>query len=54
MRVRTFFGAVVGLDWIDLTRRAVAEKLTGRPGNYAIYSHAAAARRTAYLVVTGR
>jgi hypothetical protein len=26
MRVRTFFGRVVGLEWIDLTRRAVARK----------------------------
>jgi hypothetical protein len=29
MRVRTFFGRVVGLDWIELERRAVAERLDG-------------------------
>ena len=38
MRVRTFFGRIVGLDWIDLTRRAVAEKLVGA-GDWAIYAH---------------
>jgi hypothetical protein len=38
MRVRTFFGTYVGLDWIDLTRRAVAERMEGE-GNWAIYSH---------------
>jgi hypothetical protein len=38
MRVQTFFGRIVGLEWIDLTRRAVAEKMVGE-GNYAIYSH---------------
>jgi Putative Flp pilus-assembly TadE/G-like len=38
VRVRTFFGKIVGLDWIDLTRRAVAEKLVGE-GDWAIYSH---------------
>jgi putative Flp pilus-assembly TadE/G-like protein len=38
LRVRTFFGRYVGLDWIDLTRRAVAEQQVG-DGNYAIYAH---------------
>ena len=38
MRVRTFFGAVVGLNHVDLVRRAVAEKQTGS-GDWAIYSH---------------
>ena len=38
IRVRTFFGRIVGLDWIDLTRRAVAERLVGS-GDWAIYSH---------------
>ena len=38
LRVRTFFGRIVGLDWIDLTRRAVAERLVGE-GDWAIYSH---------------
>jgi Putative Flp pilus-assembly TadE/G-like len=37
--VRTFFGRVVGLDNIELSRRAVAEQSEGEPGNYAIYSH---------------
>lgn len=36
--VRTFFGRVVGLDHLTLTRRAVAEQIQGA-GNYAIYSH---------------
>jgi hypothetical protein len=40
MVVRTFFGRVVGLDHISLTRRAVAEQ-SGGAGNYAIYSHSA-------------
>ena len=39
--VRTFFGRVVGLDHVNVTRRAVAEKSAGGPGNYAIYSHSA-------------
>ena len=39
VRVRTFFGRIVGLDHVDLTRRAVAERQEGDPGNYAIYSH---------------
>jgi hypothetical protein len=38
LRVKTFFGRIVGLDWIDLTRRAVAEKLVGE-SDWAIYSH---------------
>ena len=38
MRVRTFFGVVVGLNHIDLVRRAVAEKQVGS-GDWAIYSH---------------
>jgi Putative Flp pilus-assembly TadE/G-like len=38
LRVRTFFGRIVGLDYIDLTRRAVAERQEGT-GNWAIYSH---------------
>jgi hypothetical protein len=29
MRVRTFFGRIVGLEWIELERRAVAEHLEG-------------------------
>jgi hypothetical protein len=36
MRVQTFFGRIVGLEWIDLTRRAVAEQQTGQ-GKMAIY-----------------
>ena len=39
MVVRTFFGRVLGLDYVTVTRRAVAEKSGGGPGNYAIYSH---------------
>jgi hypothetical protein len=39
MVVRTFFGRVVGLDYVTVSRRAVAEKSQGTPGNYAIYSH---------------
>ena len=38
MRVRTFFGIYVGLQHIDLVRRAVAEKQVG-VGDWAIYSH---------------
>jgi hypothetical protein len=38
LRVQTFFGGFVGLDWVDLTRRAVAEREEG-DGDYAIYSH---------------
>lgn len=30
MRVRTFFGRITGLDWVDVERRAVAERLTGQ------------------------
>ncbi len=37
--VRTFFGRIVGLDHVNVTRRAVAEYSVGTPGNYAIYSH---------------
>jgi hypothetical protein len=36
MRVRTFFGGLVGVGWIDLTRRAVAEQQSGQ-GKMAIY-----------------
>jgi hypothetical protein len=39
MNVRTFFGRVVGLDYVTVSRRAVAEQSAGTPGNYAIYSH---------------
>jgi Putative Flp pilus-assembly TadE/G-like len=38
MRVGTFFGRIVGLHAVDVTRRAVAEKQTGT-GNWAIYAH---------------
>jgi hypothetical protein len=38
LRVRTFFGRIVGLNSVDVTRRAVAEKLVGE-GDWAIYSH---------------
>jgi hypothetical protein len=37
LRIRTFFGSVLGVDWIDITRRAVAEK-QDQGGRMAIYS----------------
>jgi Putative Flp pilus-assembly TadE/G-like len=39
MKVGTFFGRIVGLHGVNVTRRAVAERQVGGPGNYAIYSH---------------
>jgi Putative Flp pilus-assembly TadE/G-like len=38
LRVQTFFGTVFGLDFVEVERRAVAERSEGS-GNYAIYSH---------------
>jgi hypothetical protein len=38
MKVRTFFGRIVGLHSVNVTRRAVAEKLVGE-SDWAIYSH---------------
>jgi hypothetical protein len=38
MKVGTFFGRIVGVHGVDVTRRAVAEKLVGT-GNWAIYAH---------------
>jgi hypothetical protein len=38
VRVGTFFGKIVGYESVDLTRRAVAERLYGE-GDIAIYSH---------------
>jgi hypothetical protein len=38
IKVNTFFGTFVGLDSVDIVRRAVAERQEG-DGNYAIYSH---------------
>ena len=37
LRVRTFFGKLVGISWIDLTRRAVAEQQSGLKRTMAIY-----------------
>src|SRR5688572_28333233 len=38
MKVGTFFGRIVGLHGVNVTRRAVAEKQVGS-GNWAIYAH---------------
>lgn len=38
IRIGTFFGKIAGIDTVEATRRAVAERLAGE-GNYAIYSH---------------
>jgi Putative Flp pilus-assembly TadE/G-like len=38
IKVNTFFGTYVGVDSVEIVRRAVAEKLDGT-GNWAIYSH---------------
>jgi hypothetical protein len=40
LRVNTFFGTYVGLDYVDIERRAVAER-EDVEGDYAIYSHSA-------------
>jgi hypothetical protein len=38
IKVNTFFGTFVGVDSVEIVRRAVAEKSIGE-GDYAIYSH---------------